>query len=338
MNKLFFPVLGTILLCTTSSIAQDTLWTSNRPDGHAPISVMGDHTHKKGELMFSYRYMQMTMDGLISDRSRVSNTSIFENYMASPQNMDMQMHMIGAMFAPSDKLTLALMANVLSNAMDLKTKMGIDFTTTSSGFADVSLAGLYKLFNSNRQTLHANVGISIPVGNISQRDATPMAAQAPLAYNMQLGSGTFDPFMGFTYLKQWDRFSIGTQSIYRFRLGQNSKDYALGNRFDFVGWGALKASEYLSLSTCVSYSNTAKIDGKDARLNPMQMPLFSTVNSGRSQWDFGVGANVLFLKESLKNLRIAAEAKLPIAQDVNGVQMRNKIVLTFGVQYALAHN
>ena len=70
----------------------------------------------------------------------------------------------------------------------------------------------------------------------------------------------------------------------------------------------------------------------------MQMPLFSTVNSGRSQWDFGVGANVLFLKESLKNLRIAAEAKLPIAQDVNGVQMRNKIVLTFGVQYALAHN
>ena len=31
------------------------------PDSHAPISVMGDHTHKKNEVMFSYRFMKMQL-------------------------------------------------------------------------------------------------------------------------------------------------------------------------------------------------------------------------------------------------------------------------------------
>jgi len=32
-----------------------------RPDSHAPIGVMGDHGHKTGEMMFSYRVMTMNM-------------------------------------------------------------------------------------------------------------------------------------------------------------------------------------------------------------------------------------------------------------------------------------
>ena len=38
-------------------------WTAARPDGHAPISVMGDHMHAMGEWMVSYRYMTMDMEG-----------------------------------------------------------------------------------------------------------------------------------------------------------------------------------------------------------------------------------------------------------------------------------
>ena len=337
MNKLLFPLLGTLLLCTQTSLAQDTLWSSNRPDGHAPISVMSDHTHKKGEFMFSYRSMLMSMEGTILSSNPVSNEAIYENYMVSPQDMQMDMHMIGAMYAPSNKLTLAIMANYASNVMDLKTKMGVDFTTASDGFGDISLTALYKFFNKNRQSLHANIGISMPVGNINQRDMTPMMAQAPLAYAMQLGSGTVDPFLGATYLRQWNRYSWGAQSTYRFRLGSNSKNYSLGNRFDFVGWGAINASDFLSFSTSLSYFNIDKIEGKDSDLNPMMMPLFNTVNSGRSQWDLGIGANILFLNETLKNLRIGAEVKLPIAQDVEGVQMKNKLLITLGVQYAFGH-
>ena len=33
--------------------------TAGRPDSHAPIGVMGDHMHKEGEWMVSYRFRYM---------------------------------------------------------------------------------------------------------------------------------------------------------------------------------------------------------------------------------------------------------------------------------------
>ena len=143
--------------------------------------------------------------------------------------------------------------------MDLKTKMGVNFTTASGGLGDISVAGLIQLMNRNRQSLHANIGISVPTGNIDQRDETPMMSNAQLAYPMQLGSGTWDPNLGLTYLRQSDKFSWGTQLNYKFRLGENSENYRFGNRFEVLGWGAIKISDYFSFSSSVSYWNTQKI-------------------------------------------------------------------------------
>ena len=336
-NKILTPVLGAILLWSNVTIAQENQWTSARPDGHAPISVMGDHYHKKGEFMFSYRFMPMWMEDNIQSSDDISNEDIYQNFMVAPQKMNMNMHMLGAMYAPSDRVTLMVMGNYISNSMDLRTRMGVDFTTESDGLGDITVLSLIKIMNSNRQSLHANVGISIPTGDIDQRDDTPMMNNAQLAYPMQLGSGTWDPIMGLTYLGQSDKLSWGAQSKYKFRLGDNSEDYTFGNRFDIVGWGAIKVSDYFSFSTSLSYYDTQKIDGVDADLNPMMMTLFNTANSGRSQLDVGIGTNFFVPKESLKNLRIGAELKIPAYQNVNGIQMENTIMATFGIQYAIGH-
>ncbi|PJC06158.1 MAG: alpha amylase [Flavobacteriaceae bacterium CG_4_9_14_0_8_um_filter_34_30] len=336
-NKILTPVLGAILLWSNVTIAQENQWTSARPDGHAPISVMGDHYHKKGEFMFSYRFMPMWMEDNIQSSDDISNEDIYQNFMVAPQKMNMNMHMLGAMYAPSDRVTLMFMGNYISNSMDLRTRMGVDFTTESDGLGDITVLSLIKIMNSNRQSLHANVGISIPTGDIDQLDDTPMMNNAQLAYPMQLGSGTWDPIMGLTYLGQSDKLSWGAQSKYKFRLGDNSEDYTFGNRFDIVGWGAIKVSDYFSFSTSLSYYDTQKIDGVDADLNPMMMTLFNTANSGRSQLDVGIGTNFFVPKESLKNLRIGAELKIPAYQNVNGIQMENTIMATFGIQYAIGH-
>ena len=67
------------------------------------------------------------------------------------------------------------------------------------------------------------------------------------------------------------------------------------------------------------------------------MPLFNTANSGRSQIDLGLGANFFVSKGSLKNLRIGAEIKIPAYQKVNGIQMKNNLMATFGIQYTIGH-
>ena len=61
LTKLLLPFLA----ATGFLSAHEGPWTSARPDGHAPISVMGDHMHAKGEWMLSYRYMSMEMEGLL---------------------------------------------------------------------------------------------------------------------------------------------------------------------------------------------------------------------------------------------------------------------------------
>ena len=331
------PFLGLVILCTNVSFAQTKHWTSARPDGHAPINFMSDHYHKKGEVMFSYRYMPMWMKGNIQSTKDIADGEIYNNYMVSPQKMQMNMHMLGIMYAPSDRLTLMLMGNYTSKSMQLKTKTDVTFTTKSSGFGDMMLTGLVKLVNKNRQSFHGIIGLSIPTGNIKQSDATPMMSNARLAYPMQLGSGTWDPVVGLTYLGQSDKISWGAQSSYKFRTGSNPENYRLGNKYEILGWGAVKASNYMSLFASFSYSNTQKIKGSDAELNPMMMPLFNTANSGRSQMDLGFGVNFYVPKGDLKNIRLAAAVTLPVYQKVNGIQMKNQLAATVGIQYSMGH-
>jgi hypothetical protein len=63
MKSIYLLFLSALL--TLSSFAHNEPWTASRPDGHAPISVMGDHMHAMGEWMVSYRYMTMDMKGLL---------------------------------------------------------------------------------------------------------------------------------------------------------------------------------------------------------------------------------------------------------------------------------
>ncbi len=335
--KNLMPLLGIVLFGANAAIAQNDHCISQSPNGNAPISVMGDHSHKKGGFMFTFRSMSMGMDGNLQSSKEISNEKIYQNYRVAPQKMNMYRQMLSIMYAPTDQITLMAMGNYTSNTMDLQTKMGLDFTTKSQGFGDVKVVSLITLMNRKRHSLHSNIGISIPTGSIEKRDATPMMNDAPLAYPMQLGSGTWDPSLGLTYLGQAQNFSWGAQSIYTLRLGENSKNYSLGNRINMVSWVGINASDYFSLSTSVSFFSTQKIKGADADLNPMMMPLFSTANSGRSQLDIGLGTNFLIPKSSLKNLRLAAELKIPAYQKVNGIQMKNTLMAIFGIQYTISH-
>lgn len=318
--------------------AQDNLennsWTSARPDGHAPAGVMGDHFHSIGEIMFSYRYMNMFMKGNLSGSDDISDERIFNDYMTSPQKMAMGMHMIGAMYAVSDYLTLMIMANYVVNNMDLQTKTGANFSTSSSGFGDLPVSGLFKVFNMNHQSLHAILGLSIPLGNIDQRDDTPMMDNINLAYPMQLGSGTWDPFLGATYLIQTGIISGGLQTKYKFRIWENKEDYTLGDKYVVTGWGAVKASRYFSFSLRLAYENITKITGADPDMNAMMMPLLNTENSGRSLLAFGLGSNFYVPEGKYKNVRIGVEIMMPVYQDVRGIQMKNKLNGVMALQYS----
>lgn len=334
MKNFTICLYGILLLCSQWTTAQDNLWTANRPDGHAPIGIMGDHYHKKGEWMLSYRMMTMGMEGARSGAEDIGSSSVHQNYMIAPKRMNMHMHMFGVMYAHSDGLTLMMMGNYSTLSMDLLSRMNVNFSTESKGLGDLSLIGLVKLYNQNRKSIHLKVGISIPTGSIDQKDNTPMMSNAPLAYPMQLGSGTWDPVIGLTYLGQSSLLSWGWQVNYKVRTGENDNRYSLGNTFDALGWAAVKLSQSWSLATQLNYINRSEIKGSYPPLNPMMMPLFDAKNSGGDQLNLGLSTNWYFPKGSLKNVRLGASFEIPVIQNLSGIQMKTTALMTFGVQYS----
>lgn len=311
-------------------------WTSARPDGHAPIHVMGDHYHSEGELMFSYRFMPMFMEGNLQGSDEIDNSNIYDRYNVAPQEMQMNMHMLGAMYGVSDQITLMAMANYISNSMDLKSMSGMEFTTENANLGDVNVVAMLKILNENRQSFHANMGVSIPTGSVDERDDTPMMNDAVLGYPMQTGSGTFDPFVKITYLKQFKVFSLGAQADFKTRLGENDENFTFGDRFQATTWVAHKISKNFSFSVSADYIHTGEIDGVNTNLNPMMMPLFDVGNSGKDIFAGGLGLNYYVPEGSFKDFRIGLEYQLPIYQDVNGIQMEQTEMITAGIQYTLS--
>ena len=266
-------------------------WSAGRPDGHAPIPVMGDHMHGKGEWMFSYRYMYMNMEDLKQGSDDATFEDALAQTMVTPTEMPMNMHMLGAMYAPSDNLTLMVMFNYLSMEMDHITRMGGTFITEASGFGDIQLSSLFRFFNKNRQTMHGQVGVSIPTGSITESDVTLASApnEVELPYPMQVGSGTFDANLAVTYLGQAEKISWGGQLRAILRFGENDREFRYGNRQSLNGWFAYKATDWLSFSTRLEALVVGQIDGEDPNLNPMMVITADTANSGGNFLNGGLG-------------------------------------------------
>jgi len=320
------------LILSAPSYAHDEAWTASRPDGHAPISVMGDHMHAMGEWMISYRFMTMEMESLMKGSSTISRAQAAPDYnmsmggMMLPKNMTMDMHMFGAMHAISDNWTLMCMVNYLENEMTMQNNGSMK----SDGMSDLKIAGLYDLarWDSGRR-IHLNIGLSVPTGSIDEKSGSNT-----LGYGMQLGSGTWDFYPAITYLAQTKNYSYGAQLGGILRASDNDQGYTLGNRLEAALWGARKITDSLSASAKFDYSTQDEVDGEDSRMNNNMSSALSSVDQGRDITTFGLGLNYYFQNSVLRGHRLAAEWETPLDQKVNGVQLELDSTWTGGWQYA----
>ncbi len=344
---------------TASAIADDDVTNAKY---HAPIGVMGDHMHEQGEVMFSYRFMRMDMEGSRIGTDAVTPDEIatsvpnrfFGNPMTPPTlrvvplDMTMDMHMLGAMYAPTDWLTLMVMGTVVRNSMDHQTYMGGmgatvlgGFNTKSSGFGDTRASALLRLMESGEGATshhaHLNLGVSIPTGSIMETGEvlTPMnmTPTLRLPYPMQLGSGTLDLEPGITYTGKSASLSWGAQYKATLRTGTNDEGYRLGDRHDATIWAQYGPNPWAALSLRLAYRSQQTIDGID----PMIMAPVQTANpdfQGGDRIDVGVGLNLAGQGGAVKGHRFGIEFAIPVCQDLNGPQLETDWTLTAGWQKA----
>ena len=338
LTALCFTSMHSALAAQADSHANHVDHTSHsghdhtRPDSHAPIGVMGDHLMREGEVMLSYRYMSMNMEGNRSGTERVDTP--LPGYLVSPLSMDMAMNMFSAMYAPSDKLTMMLMLPYTSIAMDHLVNMnGAKFTTEANGIGDVKLGAIYGLFAKPGTDFLFNFVINAPTGSIDERDITTGTDDVQLPYPMQLGSGTWDFTPGLTYVQTYDSWSWGAQGLYTYRTGENDNGYTLGNTLDATAWLAKKMSRSSSLSFRLKVLDRGNIEGSDNTLTlmPNMVPTADPNLRGGRRVDALLGVN--FVMPEFTGLRLALEAGAPVYQKLDGPQLETDMVFTLGAQY-----
>ena len=316
-----------------------------RPDGNAPIGVMGDHLHPKGEWMVSYRFMDMSMEDNFQGSNKLSVAEARAmgptgSYMMVPVEMSMRMQMLGVMYAPTGRNTLMLMFNHLDQEMEVEMMNGTRFQTASRGVGDSSLTWLIGLRDHRSFSWHFGAGFHMPTGSIGAKDRTPMSGgqEIQLPYSMQLGSGTWDLEPSLTILSKHGqgRWSGGGKIRGKFRTGKNRQGYALGDTFGAQLWTAWMWNHSMSSSLRLDYQNWGEVDGQDRDLSatPMMMPTADPSRRSGNRLDLGLGMNLLGSKGAWSGHRLALEWKGALRQDLDGPQLGVESSWTLGYQKA----
>ena len=290
----------------------------------APLGVMGHHVHKTGKWMLSYRYGRMEMDGNRDGSRGVSTAEVLGEFMVSPLDMYMEMHLLGLMYGAGDSWTLMLMLPYMRKSMELVNRGGVHFKTRSSGVGDIKLVGVYDLYDlaTSGRKLLLNAGLSFPTGRVDARDDTP-AGNIKLPYPMQPGSGTFDPILGVTYTNKSDTWSWGTQLKTMLRFGKNDEGYRLGHEYAASAW-ATKGFGNVDISFWLDGKSWGNVRGGDEELNPMVVPTARADLRGGRRLDA-----LLELATRIYGHQLAAEFGRPIYQDLDGPQLETDYRLMF---------
>jgi len=301
-----------------------------------PAGLMLSHVHHKGEWMVSYRLMSMSMNGIRSGNSSISDNAVFNQYLMAPKSMQMNMHMLMAMYGVNNKLTLMFMANYISNTMKMSmlpvvgmNMPGMDMSTgnfnnptVSSGLGDIKIYALYNLLNNDYHQLVISAGANIPTGNINYLGAgnNIIYSGSRLPYAMQLGSGTFDVLPGISYLYKKEKLATGIQLSGVERFYNNSLGYHLGNEATANVWFAYRWLSFLSSSLRIETFVNNKIQGNDPYLYYLNEPSANPANYGGQRVALYLGSTWQIRKGILKNNKLGAEYGLPLYQYVNGIQ------------------
>lgn len=326
--------------------------------GHtAPAGVMYSHMLPNADdIMVGYRYMYGRKAGdVLHGTNSVSDLEVvgkgcrdeIQCRFIQPY-MEMSMHMLNIMYAPTDWLNLMIMPTFVEMEMNLRDlngrpppvegvheHTGIGGHATG-GVGDTVLSALFKLYDQPGHHLHLGLGVSAPTGDVDLEFRRIAREEGGIVhFAMQLGSGTWDFLPNLTYTGEYKNWSWGAQIKGEVRMqAQNESGYRLGNELQSSVWGSYKLTDWLSGSIRGIYSTQSAIKGDfntfSGRVGPMDFP----ANHGGHFGDIGFGVNASIPRGELVGNAFAFEWLQPIVDDVNGYQVKRQGALTASWSYA----
>jgi hypothetical protein len=328
-----------------------------------PAGVMFAHMmNKADDIMVGYRYQYGIQNGsMLQGSQTIDDTQLVgsacqnnpNGCLYKPVQMQMQMHMLDFMYAPTDWLNLMVMPQLMSMDMDMsqplrsfasideKTAYGHHASTThtSNDIGDTLVTALVKLADIDRHHVHVGIGMSAPTGaidaelspgDLENADSTKIAPGSAVLqdYGMQLGSGTWDFKPSLTYTGHQEDWGWGAQLSGTKRLGKNKYDYAYGDLFQATSWGSYAVFDWLSATVRGVYTWQDKIQGQTTQTHDNVPPVDFPENYGGCFWDIGLGFNIALPAGKFAGHSLGFEWLQPVATNFNGSQLEREGALS----------
>ncbi len=304
------------------STAQSSAEWTLRPDAHAPAGVTLDHLRGHGELLFTYRLRQMEDRGTRVGPDTIPALLILQDFEMVPLEVSRQEHALALSYGLLEWVTFEASVPLVQRTAEIATETNVA-ETSAWGLGDVEAHALVSLHESWPYRAHLSAGFSFPTGGVNEEGVTPRSHPDPeiLPYPLQYGSGTVDFTPGATFVAVNEHGTFGAQARGVLRIGENSRDYRLGNRALFTGWVAPRFTDWLSGSARVSWERWGNLSGSDPALDPMAIQMAHPFLQGGTRVDAPVGVNIHFPEGRLQGGRASAEISFPVHHDLDGPQL-----------------
>ncbi|MFO8174856.1 MAG: hypothetical protein R6T96_11275, partial [Longimicrobiales bacterium] len=215
----FRKIAGALSVLVTTLVAQPLgaqtssgpVWTVDRPDAMAPISLTGDRTMGSGQLALSVKYINDRFNGLGLGSDSLTLNQVLGSFTVAPTEMTSRGGEVNLLLGVTQHLTLSATGTFVQKRMEVVVEdpQNVNLVwigrSESLGPEDVKVEALYNVFDQGAVRVHFHGGVSIPIGAIDYDDEVldpnnpgTGATEVQLPYGQQLGSGTFDVLPGVT--------------------------------------------------------------------------------------------------------------------------------------------
>lgn len=283
---------------------------------------------------FGYEYVQARFEDYQNGTTKLSVADVFAaGFAVVPAEITQEAHLFKIGYELNRRTVVNLQIPMIRQSTfhyGPKGGMFEEFTIDTQGIGDIGLSASYVAWTRENHAIVLDGGFSLPTGSTDELGRTPRSAtfDTIVPYTMQLGSGTVDFKPAITYVGHSDWLEWGTRAQGNLRLGRNSRDYSLSNRFAFRNWVTLSTFKSFQPTLRLATEIWDRIHGADtdlfiirpdgSRFTPA--PVTDPALFGGEKVSVGLSLRFPFRSGLFKGQSIEIDGGIPVYQRLNGPQ------------------
>lgn len=311
--------------------AQDHQWTDDRPDAVAPVGIIADRTLAAGALEVGYRFSNVDAEGIKSGPDRLGEDDVLRIFQFVPIARSVDTHVLTLGYGVDDDITVMANLGYVSKRRETASADAFVIQETSD-IADAEIDVLWDVWERGAYRAHVQLGAVIPLGSVEETGVFPDASEAPLPYDMQIGTGSWALVPGAVVATQNENGTVGLQLLGVIHLTENNRDWRPGNRVEANAWAAYRLNDIFSISSGVRASGSEAIEGFDVELETFRDPGDLSLSFGGTRVDIPLGLNVRLQDGPLAGHRFGVEFAWTVHENLDGPLLASDWGFTVGWQ------